>query len=157
MPSSVSTRVTMVQRVSIWYLLPRKTRGSAARSGMVSTARMRSGPGGRGITRSPGSSAAIVTPPPRVRASWYAMPELPEGATLYLTDIRHFARVWVLSADEAEARLAELGLGPEPLEEAFTPAALAAALGKRKAPLKPTLLDQSRVAGLGNIYVDEAL
>src|SRR5687767_503669 len=45
MPSSVRTRVMMVQRVDIWYLLPRKTRGSCARRGIVSTAVMRTGLG----------------------------------------------------------------------------------------------------------------
>jgi formamidopyrimidine-DNA glycosylase len=83
--------------------------------------------------------------------------DLDDGARLYLTDIRHFARIWIMSPAEAEARLAALGLGPEPLEDEFTPAALAATLRGRVRPLKPTLLDQARVSGLGNIYVDEAL
>ncbi len=48
-------------------------------------------------------------------------------------------------------------MGPEPLGPLFTPAALRAALAGRKAPLKTALLDQSVVAGLGNIYVCEAL
>ena len=48
-------------------------------------------------------------------------------------------------------------MGPEPLGAAFTPGALAKALGGRKAPIKPLLLDQRIVAGLGNIYVCEAL
>jgi formamidopyrimidine-DNA glycosylase len=82
---------------------------------------------------------------------------LEDGARLFLTDIRHFARVWVLPSVEAEARLAAMGLGPEPLEDDFTPQVLAAALRGRRAPLKPVLLDQTRVAGLGNIYADEAL
>lgn len=49
------------------------------------------------------------------------------------------------------------GMGPEPLAEAFSAAALRAALSGRRAPLKAALLDQSVVAGLGNIYVCEAL
>ncbi len=48
-------------------------------------------------------------------------------------------------------------LGPEPLEEAFTSAWFADALSKRRRMLKPLLLDQAFVAGLGNIYVDESL
>ncbi|HWI53424.1 MAG TPA: DNA-formamidopyrimidine glycosylase [Symbiobacteriaceae bacterium] len=48
-------------------------------------------------------------------------------------------------------------LGPEPLSDEFTPAVLSAALKERRAPIKAVLLDQSKVAGLGNIYVDEAL
>lgn len=48
-------------------------------------------------------------------------------------------------------------LGPEPLGEEFTPEALADALHGRRAPLKSVLLDQRRVAGIGNIYADEIL
>jgi formamidopyrimidine-DNA glycosylase len=48
-------------------------------------------------------------------------------------------------------------LGPEPLEESFTPAALGVALAGKWTPIKAALLDQSVVAGLGNIYVAEAL
>jgi formamidopyrimidine-DNA glycosylase len=49
------------------------------------------------------------------------------------------------------------GLGPEPLGDDFTPAHLAAALAGRATPVKPLLLDQRLVAGLGNIYACEAL
>ena len=48
-------------------------------------------------------------------------------------------------------------LGPEPLDASFTPAVLAAALAGTRAPIKPLLLDQSRVVGLGNIWAAEAL
>jgi formamidopyrimidine-DNA glycosylase len=49
------------------------------------------------------------------------------------------------------------GLGPEPLEPGFTVAALEAALSGKVTPIKAALLDQKIVAGLGNIYVSEAL
>lgn len=59
---------------------------------------------------------------------------------------------------EAESKLQASGeLGPEPLSAFFTPAALSAALAGKKTPIKSALLDQSVVAGLGNIYVCEAL
>jgi len=48
-------------------------------------------------------------------------------------------------------------LGVEPLEDAFTVAALRAQTRRRRAPIKAVLLDQRRVAGVGNIYADEAL
>jgi len=48
-------------------------------------------------------------------------------------------------------------MGPEPTEDGFTPAMLAAALAARRAPVKAALLDQRVIAGLGNIYVCEAL
>ncbi|MFC1987947.1 bifunctional DNA-formamidopyrimidine glycosylase/DNA-(apurinic or apyrimidinic site) lyase [Chloroflexota bacterium] len=48
-------------------------------------------------------------------------------------------------------------LGPEPLEDDFTPRVLAQRLAKRKAPIKALLLDQGLIAGIGNMYADEAL
>jgi formamidopyrimidine-DNA glycosylase len=67
--------------------------------------------------------------------------------------VRKFGRlVWRAAA---ESELAELG--PEPLAPEFTAAWLAGALAERKRRLKPLLLDQSFLAGLGNIYVDESL
>lgn len=48
-------------------------------------------------------------------------------------------------------------LGPEPFDESFTPAVLYRTIHRRRAPIKAVLLDQTTVAGLGNIYVDEAL
>ncbi len=75
------------------------------------------------------------------------------GEELRFHDPRKFGRVWLL---EDEAAL--LGrLGPEPLEPAFSVAVLAARLKGRRQRLKPLLLDQQTLAGLGNIYVDEAL
>jgi formamidopyrimidine-DNA glycosylase len=56
---------------------------------------------------------------------------------------------------DAEQALAHLG--SEPLSKQFTPTALRAVLASRRRKLKPLLLDQTVVAGLGNIYVDEAL
>ncbi len=94
---------------------------------------------------------------PMPHRSTHLLVTLDGGATLYLTDIRHFARIWIMPIDEAESRLASLGLGPEPLDARFTRKTLEEALRGRRRPLKPTLLDQSLVAGLGNIYVDEAL
>jgi formamidopyrimidine-DNA glycosylase len=49
------------------------------------------------------------------------------------------------------------GLGPEPLSEGFTPRALSSVMENKRAPIKAALLDQRTVAGLGNIYVCEAL
>jgi formamidopyrimidine-DNA glycosylase len=67
--------------------------------------------------------------------------------------IAAFGRVW-LTANPEEI----LGkLGPEPLERGFTPKQLYELLRKRHRQLKPLLLDQTFLAGLGNIYTDEAL
>ena len=78
---------------------------------------------------------------------------LDDGRELRFQDSRKFGR-WTLLDDPAE----RLGaLGPEPLSDAFTPAACARLLGAHARMLKPLLLDQRVIAGLGNIYVDEAL
>jgi formamidopyrimidine-DNA glycosylase len=81
--------------------------------------------------------------------------ELDNGSDLRFSDQRKFGRVLHVSADAA-ASLARR-LGPEPLDGAFTSAALATGLSRRSGKLKSALLDQELVAGLGNIYVDEAL
>jgi formamidopyrimidine-DNA glycosylase len=65
----------------------------------------------------------------------------------------------MILADTAELERHPLfaGIGPEPLDRSFTPAVLAAALTGKRTPIKSALLDQRVVAGLGNIYVCEAL
>ncbi|MEX1024500.1 MAG: bifunctional DNA-formamidopyrimidine glycosylase/DNA-(apurinic or apyrimidinic site) lyase [Planctomycetota bacterium] len=82
-----------------------------------------------------------------------ALLDLDDGRRLHFLDVRKFGRFEHV-ADPA-ARLD--GLGPEPLGDAFTAEWFAAALKARRRQLKPLLLDQSFVAGLGNIYVDESL
>jgi formamidopyrimidine-DNA glycosylase len=76
-----------------------------------------------------------------------------ELSNLVFNDTRKFGRIW-LTADPEEV----LGkLGPEPFSRAFTPEWLHTALRARRRQLKPLLLDQTFLAGLGNIYSDEAL
>ena len=76
-----------------------------------------------------------------------------DGLRLVLNDPRKFGRAWLVS-DSSEVLS---GLGPEPLDSDFTVNDLAARLKGRQRSLKPLLLDQTIVAGLGNIYTDEAL
>ncbi|GAB4522190.1 MAG: DNA-formamidopyrimidine glycosylase [Anaerolineales bacterium] len=78
---------------------------------------------------------------------------LSSGYSLAFEDSRKFGRMWLL--DDPAPVLDKLG--PEPLEAAFTPAWLWTALQARRRQLKPLLLDQTFLAGLGNIYTDEAL
>ncbi len=78
---------------------------------------------------------------------------LDDGTVLRFLDVRKFGRV--LYTADPQAVLAKLG--PEPLEDAFTADVFRAMLRTRRRMLKPLLLDQGFVAGLGNIYVDEAL
>jgi formamidopyrimidine-DNA glycosylase len=78
---------------------------------------------------------------------------LSDDYELRFRDVRKFGRVYLVrnTADVLGA------LGPEPLSEAFTPAWLYEQLRGRKRVLKPLLLDQTFIAGIGNIYADEAL
>jgi formamidopyrimidine-DNA glycosylase len=81
---------------------------------------------------------------------------LDDGHELHFDDQRKFGRISFLP-DEAERQKVLAKLGPEPLLETFTRPELQRMLKSRRARLKPLLLDQGFLAGLGNIYVDEAL
>ena len=85
-----------------------------------------------------------------------AVIELDDGTRLAYRDVRRFGTWLVLEGAELEPYLAAKN-GPEPLGPRFTSRWLAARLARRRAPLKAVLLDQRVVAGLGNIYADEAL
>ena len=85
-----------------------------------------------------------------------AVLELDDGTRLAYRDVRRFGTWLVLEDAELEPYLAGKN-GPEPLGSRFTASWLAAQLSRRRAPLKAVLLDQRVVAGLGNIYADEAL
>jgi len=76
---------------------------------------------------------------------------------LALNDARRFGSVDLIATDSLDTFPPFAALGPEPLGPGLTPAHLARAFAGRIAPVKPLLLDQRIVAGLGNIYVCEAL
>ncbi|GAA0478137.1 bifunctional DNA-formamidopyrimidine glycosylase/DNA-(apurinic or apyrimidinic site) lyase [Parasphingorhabdus litoris] len=83
--------------------------------------------------------------------------ETEENRRLVLNDPRRFGSLDLIRADEVELFGPFAAMGPEPLSEAFNGTYLKAATKDRKAPIKQLLLDQRNVAGLGNIYVCEAL
>jgi formamidopyrimidine-DNA glycosylase len=72
---------------------------------------------------------------------------------LAFNDTRKFGRVWLMKDPSSLFKK----LGPEPLDEALSPGDFYARLKQRRRQLKPLLLDQSFIAGIGNIYADEAL
>jgi len=80
---------------------------------------------------------------------------LADGRRLLFTDPRKFGRIELWPGDLEQEALK--GLGPEPLSEDFTVEILANSLSGRKSPIKQLLLNQEVIAGLGNIYADEAL
>ena len=85
-----------------------------------------------------------------------AVVRLDDGSDVAYRDVRRFGTWLLVEPEELEPYLADR-LGEEPLVAGFTPARLARRLAGRRAPIKAVLLDQRTLAGLGNIYVDEAL
>jgi formamidopyrimidine-DNA glycosylase len=81
--------------------------------------------------------------------------QLDDGRELWFTDPRRFGEAFLIDDADLGERFVKLGV--EPLSDAFTPKALGEMAAGRTVPLKSFLLDQSGVAGVGNIYADEAL
>src|SRR5581483_7979584 len=81
---------------------------------------------------------------------------LDDGSDVAYRDVRRFGTWLVLEPEEAGPYL-DARVGPEPLDGVFTAARLGERLARRRAPVKAALLDQRTLAGMGNIYVDEAL
>jgi formamidopyrimidine-DNA glycosylase len=95
--------------------------------------------------------AAELRRDPHVHATW----TFADGREMRLRDVRKFARIGAYDPETLAVTLAQHG--PEPLEPDFTLAAFRRLLRGRRARLKPLLLDQAFLAGVGNIYADEAL
>ena len=115
-------------------------------------------PGGRRNGRSPERSMGErgrVADAAELPAYTRAVFTLDDGTRLLYIDARTLGGMELLSADEWEARSA--ALGPEPLEHDFTHEVLEARLATSRQAVKPFLLDQTKVAGIGNIYAAEAL
>ena len=96
----------------------------------------------------------VVEPTRQAPPAWWKVAlHLQGGQTLWFLDVRKFGRVLARSAPIPEFA----DLGPEPLSSTFDGAWLHSALQARRRAMKPLLLDQTFLAGLGNIYVDESL
>jgi formamidopyrimidine-DNA glycosylase len=101
----------------------------------------------------PASRRSPSPEPSHVRARF----ELDDGRVLLFTDVRRFGQAVVLDAGDQLDDFFASRLGIEPLSGELTPERLLELAAGRKAPLKSFLLSQSRIAGIGNIYADEAL
>ena len=75
------------------------------------------------------------------------------GEELCFVDPRKLGKMWLVEAEDEVLA----GLGPEPLDPAFTPELLAQRISHRGTPVKALLCDQATIAGIGNIYADEIL
>jgi formamidopyrimidine-DNA glycosylase len=94
-----------------------------------------------------------AAPPPHLRVRFV----LGSGETVLFTDPRRFGTGAALRGDAALEEHLASRVGIEPLDPAFTPEALLELAHGRRAPVKAFLLSQERIAGVGNIYADEAL
>lgn len=80
-----------------------------------------------------------------------------DGWHVGFVDPRRFGCMDLVATAEEDGHKLLRGLGPEPLDDSFDAATLSAALAGKRTPIKAALLDQTVVAGIGNIYVSEAL
>jgi formamidopyrimidine-DNA glycosylase len=78
---------------------------------------------------------------------------LDDGTAIHFRDMRRFGKMWLVKDKNSVVGK----LGPEPLEPEFTPEVLAKILDNRKVAIKGLLLDQTLIAGIGNMYADETL
>jgi formamidopyrimidine-DNA glycosylase len=100
-------------------------------------------------------TGALLHRPPGAPPDRYvrAVLLLDDGSELRFSDLRKFGAFWLVP----DTSLVLNRLGPEPLEGGMTPSLLRELTARRRAPIKSLLLDQRALAGLGNIYADEAL
>jgi formamidopyrimidine-DNA glycosylase len=104
-----------------------------------------------------GMSGRVVLDPSEIGKHDHLVLETEAGRMLALNDARRFGSVDLVATSALHQHPLLVHLGPEPLSEDFTARMLAKAFQGKRAPLKAALLDQTVVAGLGNIYVCEAL
>lgn len=107
------------------------------------------GMSGRMVIGTAGSNAAS--------AHEHMVLETADGVRVGFVDPRRFGSIDLVRTEAEESHRLLVGMGIEPLDEAFTPARLSAMLAGKRTPIKAALLDQRMIAGLGNIYVCEAL
>jgi formamidopyrimidine-DNA glycosylase len=106
-----------------------------------------------------GMTGALLLRPPDAPMESHVrlMFQLDDNSQLRFNDPRKFGKVLLMDSSGMERPLPWARMGPEPLNGDFTPRTLKRSLEGRTGPIKPLLLNQNLVAGLGNIYVDEAL
>jgi len=135
------------------YLLAPLDRGDTLVMHLGMTGRFEIAGAAQAATR-PGDFALAAPPNPRHA---HVVFHTDAGATVTFYDPRRFGYMDLIATDALAEHPWFRGLGPEPLGCGFDAAHLAADLAGRRAPIKAALLDQRLVAGLGNIYVCEAL
>lgn len=108
-------------------------------------------------TGAPETPGDFLMPRSRLAVHDHVAFRMERGVEVVYNDPRRFGAMLIVPRDALSEHPLFRGMGPEPLGADFSAAGLARALAGRRAPLKAALLDQKVVAGLGNIYVCEAL
>ena len=103
------------------------------------------------------SAAAGYAAPAKLTAHDHVVFHMSSGARIVFNDPRRFGLMDLVRRDRLDSSKHFRDIGVEPLDEAFDGTALAGLLAGRRAPVKAVLMDQRRIAGLGNIYACEAL
>lgn len=104
-----------------------------------------------------GRFSLLAAPPEKFAAHDHAVFYLNDGRCLIYNDARRFGLMTLAKEKTLASHRLLAALGPEPLGKDFSAAYLKKALLQRKGPVKPVLMDQSLVVGVGNIYASEAL
>lgn len=99
----------------------------------------------------------LVSPAERITMHTHLILDLDDNVQLRYIDTRQFGRFYLLPTGELEKIRGLHALGPEPLGEEFTLEFFRKRLASRRGKIKQLLLDQTFIAGIGNIYADEAL
>lgn len=98
-------------------------------------------------------SGSLLFNPQQTGPQARAVFQFDDGSRLVFVDPRRFGVMWLV--EDVETVVGKLG--PEPLASGFTPEVLLKLLSQRRAPIKAVLCDQELIAGIGNMYADEAL
>ncbi len=106
-----------------------------------------------------GMSGQLLLRPPRATPPRHSriIFTIAGAGEIFLVDPRKFGEVYLYSEAEGDTVVNPFSLGPEPLGRSFTPQVLGKKLQSSRSPIKVALLNQKLIAGLGNIYTDEAL
>jgi formamidopyrimidine-DNA glycosylase len=154
----VGRRVTGLRRRGKYLLIdlgPVSRAGVGAdASAIVGSAPAGAHPGRLVIVHLRMTGQLLYRPEPGARPARFVI-SLEPATELHFADVRRFGRLW--SLDPADEGAFFTHMGPEPFSDDFSAAYLRGAMAGRRAPLKAFLLDQRRIAGVGNIYADEAL
>jgi formamidopyrimidine-DNA glycosylase len=138
------------------YLVFTLDDGSPLHSSRATTDDRDGGPGGHELIVHLGMTGTLALDDsidPYVRARWH----LDDGRTLRYRDVRRFGRIAVVKAGEHAALPTLATQGPDPFDDEFTPERLWRSIRGSRSRVKTQLLSQRPVAGVGNIYADEAL